>query len=272
MIGAALSALLLSAAPQLEAAASAGGGYDSNPSQADPSLSSVGSGFALLRASGGASLDLGRTTNVYAGARFADDEYPSLPDLTTRTAGVDLSLVQELGERTALVVMPWVAWSWAGDPARDATTVAAQLTLRVKPVRDVALRLSYGYSDHAAADPVFSSVRNRLGASAEWRLVSRTYLTLAGSVDHGDEVFYRAVAGGGGGGGGAGMGGGMRQVGGQVEEPYKEMATTWAVGPALELGLSRGVYLLGTYDLRWTRAATTDLLAQSLFFGVGARL
>ena len=267
MIAAALSAVLLSATPRLEAAASAGGGYDSNPGQVDTTVSSAGAGFALLRASGGASLDLGRSTNVYAGVRFSDDEYPSYSDLTTRAVGLDASLVQELGEHTALVFMPWVAWSWAGDPARDATTLAAQLTLRARPVRDLTLRGTYALTSQDAADPVFSSVRNRLGASIEWRFAPRTYLSLAGSVDHGDQVFYRSVAVGG---GGPGMG--FRQGSNTLEEPYREMATTWGIGPALEVGLAPGLYALGSYELRWVTSSTTDLFTQSLFFGVGARL
>ncbi len=268
MIAAALSFVLRSAAPRLAAAASAGGGYDSNPGQADTSVSSTGSGFALLRASGGASLDLGSSTNLYAGVRFADDEYPTYADLTTRAVGLDASLVQELGDHLAIVLLPWVAWSWAGDPGRNATTLAAQLTLRARPIRDLTLRGTYGFTSQDAADPVFSSVRNRLGASVEWRFASRTYLSLAGSVDHGDQVFYRTsvVTSGG------GFGMGFRQGSRTLEEPYKETATTWAVGPALEVGLGAGFYALGSFELRWVRAATTDLETQSLFLGVGARL
>jgi hypothetical protein len=271
MIAAALSAVLLSAAPQLEAAASAGGGYDSNPNHADPSLSSLGSGFMSLRASGGASLDVGERSNVYAGLRFDDEEYPSFPDLTTRTVGGELSLVQELGARTALVLTPWVARSWSGDSGRDATTWAAQLTLRVKPVRELALRAFYAYKDQNASNDVFSSISNRVGASAEWRLLPRTYLSAAASVERGDEVFYRALTTGGTTGGG--MGGEMGQGSGgrAADQPYKEEATTWAFGPALEVGLGSGVYLLGSYEVRWIEATTTNLRTQSVFAAVGAR-
>jgi hypothetical protein len=228
-------------------------------------VSSTGAGFALLRASAGASLDLRDGTNVYAGARLADDEYPSSPDLTTRAAGLDASLVQELGARTALVVMPWVAWSWAGDPRRDATTLAAQLTLRARPVRDLTVRGAYALASHAAADPVFSSVRSRVAASVDWRFAPRTYLSLAGWVERGDDVFYRTVVIG-------GPGGGMRRGTATAEEPYKEAATTWALAPALEVGLAPGFYAAGSFEARWVRSATTDLHTRSVFFGVGARL
>jgi hypothetical protein len=269
MAAAALCALLLSAAPRLEAAASAGGGYDSNPNHADQSLSDLGSGFAALRASGGASLDVGTTTNVYAGLRFDDEEYPSYPDLTTRSAGVEASLVQDLGARAAFVATPWLAWSWSGDPARDATTLGAQLTLRVKPTRDVTLRAFYGLRNRDAADAVFSSVASRVGATFEWRILPRTYLSAAASVEHGDEVFYRAVSTAG---GGPGMGGGGPTQGTRAEEPYKEKATTVAIGPALEVGLGSGWYVVGSYEVRWLGSATTDLRTQSVFAGVGARL
>ncbi len=267
MIPAALSLLILSATPRLEAAASAGGGYDTNPGQADATVSSTGSGFAALRASAGASLDVGESTNVYAGVRLTDDEYPSYSDLTTRSVGLDASFVQELGAHTALVLMPWVAWSWAGDPGRDATTLAAQLTLRARPVRDLTLRASYAFTSHEATDPVFSSARNRVGASVEWRFAPRTYLSLGGSVERGDEVFYRAVSTGGG-----GFGFGMRGGSTTAEEPYKEAATAWAVGPALEVGLAPGFYAVGSFEERWVSSATTDLRTQSVFLGVGARL
>src|SRR5512138_475645 len=132
MVAAALTALLLSAAPRPEAAVFAGGGYDSNLNNAEPSTPAVGSSFAALRASGGASLDLGPSTNVYAGLRLDDEEYPQFAELTTRIVGVEGSLVQLMGDRTAVVLTPWASRSWAGDPGRNATTLAAQLTVRVR--------------------------------------------------------------------------------------------------------------------------------------------
>jgi hypothetical protein len=265
VLAAALSALLLSAAPRPEAAASAGGGYDSNLNLGDP-VSAVGAGFAALRASGGASLDLGEATNVYGGVRFDDEEYPALPGLTTRTAGVELSLARDLGEHAALVVTPWAGVSWAGDPARDATTLAGQLTLRVKPGRTLALRATYGHTSRAAADPVFSSERDRLGASVEWRVLRRTFLSLGGAVERGDEVFYRDASR-----GGVGMGR-MSEAFGRGQEAYRVPATSRAIGPALEVGLDRTFHLLASYELRLVRAAGAEFPTQSAFFGLGARL
>jgi hypothetical protein len=271
MVAAALSALLLSAAPRLEAAVSAGGGYDSNLNNADPSVAAVGSGFGAVRASGGASLDLGSSTDLYAGARFDDEEYPAYPDLTTRTAGVDLSLVQALGERAAVVLTPWISRSWAGDPARDATTLAGQLTLRVKPARDLALRGFYGHTSRTAEDPVYSSERDRIGASIEWRVLRRTYLSLAAWAERGDEVFYRPTGAGGGAAGMGRMGRGGAFGGG--EEPYRASATSRAIGPALEIGLDRTFHLLASYELRVVGSGVAaDVQTQSAFVGLGARL
>ncbi len=275
MIAAALSALLLSATPQLEAAASAGGGYDSNLNLGT-TASAIGSGFAALRASGGASLDLSESTTLYGGLRFDDEEYPSYPDLTTRTAGLEASLVQELGTRAAFVLTPWVAQSWAGDPARDATTLAAQLTLRVKPVRTVALRAFYGHVSKSATDPVFSTERDRVGASVEWRILPRTYLSLAGSVERGDEVFY-ADAPATGTTGSTGGAFGMRRMSessafGKGQVAYRAPATARALGPALEIGLDRTFYLLGSFEARVVDSGGASYPTQTLLLSVGARI
>src|SRR5512133_1857836 len=147
MLSAALSAVLLSAAPQLEAGVFAGAGYDSDLNHADASAAAVGSGFAALKANGGASVDLGASTNLYAGVRFDGEQYPSYSDLSIGAVAAEVSLAQQLGESVAVVVTPWASRAWAGDSARDATTLAAQAALRWKPVRDVALRGFYSYLD-----------------------------------------------------------------------------------------------------------------------------
>jgi hypothetical protein len=272
MIAAALSALLLSATPQLEAAASAGGGYDSN-ANLGATADAIASGFAALRASGGASLDLAEATTLYGGLRFDDEEYPSYPDLTTRSAGLEASLVQEVGARAAVVLTPWLTQSWSGDPNRDATTLAAQLTLRVKPTRTVALRAFYAHVSRNAFDDVFSSERDRVGASAEWRLFPRTYLSLAGSVERGDEAFYVGTA--------APMGGATGRLatgragsgGGSGQATYRRApASTRAIGPALEVGLDRTFYLLGTFEARVVDSEGTSYPTQTLFVGLGARI
>lgn len=276
MIAAALSALLLSAAPRLEAAASAGGGYDSNVNLGT-AADAIGSGFAALRASGGAALELAQATTLYGGLRFDDEEYPSFPELTTRTAGLEAALVQELGARAALVLAPWIARSWAGDPARDATTLAAQLTLRVKPVRTVALRAMYAHVSRTASDDVFSSERDRVGGSVEWRIRPRTYLSLAGSLERGDEVFYAPAAPTGGTTGTARGGAGMRRPTdaspfGGAQVAYRAPATARAIGPALEVGLDRTFYLLGSFEARVVDSAGTSHATQTIFLGLGARI
>ncbi len=267
MLAAALSAVLLSAAPQLEAGVSAGAGYDSDLNHADPTVAAIGSGFASVRASGGASFDLAASTNLYGGLRFDDEEYPSYSDLTTRALGVEASLAQQLGEGVALVLTPWASQSWAGDPARDATTLAGQATLRWRPVRAITLRGFYSYLDRSADDPVFSTVKNRVGAGVEWRVAGRTYLSLGGFFEGGDEVFYRATTSG----GGFGMGR-MHESFGSGQEPYRAAATTGAVSPALELGLDATFHLLASFEARWVQSAAASFGTYSVFVGLGARL
>ncbi|HEX9048992.1 MAG TPA: hypothetical protein VF841_00505 [Anaeromyxobacter sp.] len=269
MLATALTALLLSAAPQLEAGVSAGAGYDSDLNHADPSVAAVGAGFGALKANGGASVDLGDSTNLYGGLRFDGETYPSYPDLSTGALGAELSLAQQLGDRTAIVLTPWVAQGWSGDPSRNATTLAGQATLRWKPLRDLTLRGFYGYTNRGADDPVFSSVKNRVGAGVEWRLLSRTYLSLAGYVERGDEVFYRATSSGS---GGYGMLGMRSASFGQGEEPYRVAATTQAVSPALELGLGDAFHLLASFEARHVASRTASFDTYSLFLGLGARL
>src|SRR5512138_2774957 len=109
MLATALTAVLLSAAPRLEAGVSAGAGYDSDLNHSDGSVAAVGSGFAALKANGGASLDLGQSTNLYGGLRFDGDTYPAYSDLSTAALGAELSLAQRLGETVAVVLTPWAS-------------------------------------------------------------------------------------------------------------------------------------------------------------------
>ncbi len=271
MLAAALSAVLLSAAPQLEAGVSAGAGYDSDVNHADPSIAAIGSGFAALKASGGGSIDLGDSTNLYGGARFDGEQYASYSDLSSAAVGAELSLAQQLGSEVAIVVTPWLAQSWWGDPGRNATTLAAQGTLRWRPVRDLTLRGFYSYLDRSAAETVFSTVKNRIGAGVEWRVVPRTYLSLAAFSERGDEVFYgtatsAATA-------TFGMGQGrMRQSFGQSEVAYSVPATTRAISPALEVGLDRTFHLLASFEARHVQSDAATFDTYSVFLGLGARL
>jgi hypothetical protein len=278
MLATALSAVLLSAAPQLEAGVSAGAGYDSDVNHADPSVAAVGSGFAALKASGGASIELGESTDLYGGLRFDGETYPSYSDLSTAALGAELSLAQRLGDRAAVVLTPSAAHGWWGDAARDATSLGAQATLRVKPVRNVTLRGFYGYT-HRSANPdgprmpngdlVFSTEKNRVGAGAEWRVLPRTYLSLAAFVERGGEVFYRAAS------SAPASGMGMSKGGGQSfqgEEPYRLPATTRAIGPALEIGLDASFHLLASFEARHVASDVSSFDTYSLFLGLGARL
>ncbi len=268
MLATALSALLLSAAPQLEAGVSAGAGYDSDLNHADASVTAVGAPFASLKASGGASTDLGDSTSLYGGARFDGETYASYSDLSTAAIAAELSLVQELGGRAAIVLTPWVAQSWAGDPARDATSLAGQATLRWKPVRDLTLRGFYAYTDRSAKEQVFSTVKNRFGAGFEWRVQPRTYLSLTGFEERGHDVLYGAT-----GAGSTGMRRGMGETFGQGQNAYSANAKIRAIAPALEIGLDATFHLLASFEARHvvaSAAATFD--TYSVFLGLGARL
>lgn len=266
---AALAALALAAGPlEPELSAAAGAGYDSNLSHERSSSLAVGGGYLAARAEGGASLELGGTTSLYAGLRLDGESYPAYSDLSTGSAGVEAGLVQEISRSVALVLSPRAARSWSGDRARDATLLAARLTLRVRPWDDLALRASYGHTRRDADDPAFSYDRDRLGASAEWRLARGTYLSLGYAVEFGQEVFYRAVAGGGMG----GMGGHLMGTFGRLEEAYRAGATSHTIGPALELALGGDLFLEASYAWRRVASAAGDYQSHSVQAGLGWRL
>jgi len=269
MTAGALAALVLAAAgPRLETSVAVGAGYDSNLNHAGSGRDAVGGEFTAVRASGGASVELGEATSLYGGLRLDVEQYPGVSDLSTGTAGVEAALVRDLGGSWALVLAPSAGKSWAGDPTRDATVLAAQATLRVKPLRDLALRAFYGHTTRVAADPVFSSERDRVGASVEWRTLARTYLSVAYAAERGPEVLYAPS----GGGGFPGMGGPMVSAFGRNEQAYRVDAVSQSVTPALEVGLGAAFHLLGSYEVRLVRTDAADFVAHSAFVGLGLRL
>ncbi len=122
---AALAALALAAGdPGFEASVSAAAGWDSNLSHSSSTSLAVGAGYGAVRAGGGASLDLGETTSLYAGLRLEGETYPALADLSTASAGVEAALTLDLSEAVALVLAPSAAGSWSGDAARNASRSA----------------------------------------------------------------------------------------------------------------------------------------------------
>jgi hypothetical protein len=262
-----LAALVLAAsAPRLEGSLVAGGGYDSNLNHAEDAALAVGAAFMSLRASAGVALDVGERTGLYTGLRLDGDHYPELADLTTGSVGVEGSLIRELGDRWAVVLAPIAFRSWSGDRSRDVTGVGGQLTIRVKPVRTVALRASYGHTSRDAEDPVFSSERDRVGASVEWRAAERVYLSLGYAAERGDEVYYRPVS----------TDTFMRRMGegpvssfGADQEAYSAAADAHAVTPGIEIGLGRAVHLRASYELRLVRGSEGDFDAHVVSFGLG---
>ncbi|HYQ80933.1 MAG TPA: hypothetical protein VEP68_05495 [Anaeromyxobacteraceae bacterium] len=271
LAAAALAALTLAATPQLEGSVAAGAGYDANLNHEPAHSLAAGGGYAAAGGAVGASLFLGDTTNLYGGLRLDGEIYPMYSDLSTGSVGLEAALLQEISGSVALVLAPTVGWSWSGDPARDATLLAARLTLRVRPVEALALRAFYGHTHRDASDPAFSYDRDALGASAEWRAARRTYLSLGYVFEIGQEVFYRDVAGGGGGMGGmGGMGHGMSTFG-RPQEAYSAEARSHSIPVALEVGLGGDLYLEARYAWRLVQSSAGDYQDQSAYAGLGWR-
>lgn len=273
MIQTVLALALAATGPRLEGSVAAGAGYDSNLNHAAAGNAASGvrpvdAAFAFAGAGAGVSLDLGGSTSLFGGLRLDAERYADVADLGTTSGGVEAALVQELGSRVALVVAPSATKTWTGDPARDAAGLAARLTLRVKPLRDVALRAFAGWAERDAADPVFSSRSVRLGGSLEWSPAARTFLSAGYSETRGEEVFYRPVAGGA---SGPGMG---RRVDtfGSSEEAYRADALSRSVSAALEVGLGGKVHLFGSWAFRRVTSDEPTFEAHVVTAGLGARM
>jgi len=265
---AALAALALTAGgPGFEASLGAAAGWDSNLSHSSSTSLAVGAGYGALRAGLGAAFDLGETTNLYAGLRLEGETYPTLEDLSTASAGVEAALSQDLSEAVAVVLAPSVAGSWSGDAARNATTLAGRLTLRWRPEEDLALRAFYGHASRSAADAAFSFERDRIGASAEWRVGRGTFLSLGYALELGGEVYYRAAGAGGGGMGGT-MGGHLMNTFGRNEEAYRAAATAHALSPSVEVSLAGGLALEAGYTWRRVASGAGDYQDHSLAAGL----
>jgi len=265
---AALLALALAATgPRLEGSLAAGAGYDSNLNHAASIGQSVDAAFGFVRASGGASLELGGSTSIFGGLRADLERYSGVSDLGSTAASLEAALVQDLGWRVALVLAPSALRTWTGDPGRDATGIAGRLTLRAKPTRYVALRAFYAYSEQSAEDPTFSSKAHRAGASAEWNPRGRTYLSVGYAAVIGDEVFYRAVASG----GTPGMGGRMVDTFGRNEEAFRADAFAQSVTAALEVGLGAKAHLFASYEFRRVTSDEPAFVVHATTVGVGIR-
>ncbi len=262
---AALAALALTAG-DLEGQASVGAAvaWDSNLSHSTSAAMAVGGGDGAAHGSLGAML-LWDTTSLYAGLRLEGESYPAYSDLSTTSAGVEAALVQDLSGTVALILAPSAARSWSGDPARDATTFTGRLTLRWRPVEDLALRAFYAHASRSASDPAFSFDRDRIGASAEWRLAAGTFLSLGYSVERGGDVFYRPATTGG---GGMGMGGHVMNTFGRAEEAYRANATAHAVSPGLEVRLGGDLFLQASYTWRSVSSSGGDYASSSAMAGL----
>lgn len=274
MIEALAAALALAVTEaRVETSVSAGAGFETNLNHldSDAALSREDAAFVALRASAGLALDAGERTGLYAGLRLDADEYLTLQDLSTATAGAEASFVRELGDRWAVVLSPTAFASWSGDGSRNVTGVGGQLTLRVRPVPRLALRGFYGYTSRDADDPVYSSERNRVGASVELRARQDVYLSVGWTGERGDEVYYRPLArtvvm--------AGMGGGPVSSFGPDLEAYRLDSDSHAVVSAIELGLGATAHLRASWEIRRVAAregAGEEFVTQAVFAALGVR-
>ncbi len=259
---AALAALAL-ATGDLEAQGSAGAawGWDSNLSHSTSSSMAVAGDYGAGHAGLGASR-FWATTGLYAGLRLEGESYPSYSDLSNASAGVEAALTQDLSETVAVILLPSAARGWFGDSARDATTLTGGVTVRWRPVEDLALRALYAHASRSATDPAFSFERNRIGGSAEWRLARGAFLSLAYSVERGDDVFYLAATS-----GGTGMGHVMNTFG-RPEQAYRAFATAQAISPSLEARLGGDVFLEARYTWRSVSSSAGGYLSNSVVAGL----
>ncbi len=257
--------------PRPQATVGVGGGYESNLNLAasgQPSFGSFGSGSVSAWAGAGLAFDLGEETQLYAGGRYDGLMYPNATDLSRNALGLDLSLVQDLGESVALILAPTLAHAWYGESARDSVTFSGRATLRIKPWSRLALRVGYARVQQWASDSVFSTGTNRLLMSAEVRLARGSYLALGYTLSSGDQVFYQTAPANGTG----GMGGGMQGSGMFSNlSPYKAAATQSTLSPSWEQGLWEGLYTTVSYYFTWGSSQEGSYTTQSFFGGVGYR-
>lgn len=273
MLHALLAGLALAATgPRLETSLTVGAGWDSNLNHAGADATRVDAGFGFVGAGAGASLDVGKSTSLFAGLRLDVERYletggrSSLSDLGSTAAAVETALVRDLGARVALVLAPSAFRTWTGDPSRDTTGFAGRITLRVKPLARVALRAFYAHVERRAEDPVFSSYPDRVGGSAEWNPRGRTYLSLGWAAEWGEEVFYREVASG----GLPGMGGRMVGTFGGTEA-YRAATLGQSVSAAVETGLGRKAHLFARWDWRKVTSDEPGFEGHAVTAGLGLR-
>lgn len=255
----------------LEGAVSGGAGYDGGAALGPGGL---GSTAGTLAAALGASLELGESGSLYAGARADGLWYAEAPDLSRTEVAAEASAGLELG-RLALTAIPSGGWAWNGDPSRDGPVWAGRLVLRLRAAEALSLRASYAHASRGAAEPVYATEWDRVTAGVELRLGRGTFLSLWAGTGWGEEVFYvpvevavSAAMGAGPGGPGPGPGGGLAG-----SAPVKAPATEGRLGVDLELGLGGGFHLdLGAAVRRVAPEGADPTTAASALGQIGWRL
>jgi hypothetical protein len=178
---------------RFEGSVAAGGGYDASLLVA-PGVASAGSTMGSLSVTGGAAVDVSEAVFLYAGAVLDGARFAELPELDRALAGAEATLLVDLVGPLALALTPSASWSWYADPARSGATLAGRISLRWRPARWLALRAGYAHVLRTAADPVFGTSLDRVFGEVEFRLASRTWLSVGGFAERGDATFYEEVA------------------------------------------------------------------------------
>lgn len=247
----ALLSLLLGLAPlvdpaHVEASVAAGAGYDSNLALAPDgsSQSSIGTATLSLWADAGWSMPLGVRSRLYAGLRFDGLICLDASDFTRQVPGLDLALTHVFNQWLAGFVTFNGGYAFYGDSARNGTRLGGRAILRFRPLDPLSIRIGYARSQSWAADPVFSLGTDRLLASAELQVATRTYVAAGYTFSTGEQVFYRAVS---------TLPPG-RAIGHQGSgpfstlEPYQANATEHTFTLRLEQGFGRQLYATVSYD------------------------
>ncbi len=246
--------------PRFEGSVAAGGGWDGALLIA-PGAGSAGSAMGAVTATGGAGVELGEVAFLYVGGVLDGARFPSLPELDRATAGAEATLLVDLVGPLALVVGGSGGWNWYADPARSGASATARASLRVRPLRWLALRAGYGHTWRTALDPVYATSIDRVFGEVEFRPWSATWIALSAFGERGDLTFYEEIL-------PAASESGATAATTSVFLPYRAPATTTGLGLGIEQGLGAGISLDLGASLRRTRTPDGDVTGPSVNLGV----
>ncbi|HQR29970.1 MAG TPA: hypothetical protein PLL32_06140 [Anaeromyxobacteraceae bacterium] len=242
--------------PRFEGSVAAGGGWDGTLLIA-PGAGSAGSAMGSVTATGGAGVELSEVAFLYVGGVLDGARFASLPELDRASAGAEATLLVDLVGPLALVVGSSGAWNWYADPARSGASVTARASLRLRPLRWLALRAGYGHAWRTAVDPVYATSIDRLFGEVEFRPFASTWLSLSAFGERGDLTFYEEIL-------PSASGSGATAATTSVFLPYRAPATTTGLGVGIEQGLGAGISLDLGASLRRTITPDGDVTGPSV--------